>query len=259
MTAPLLEADSVTSGYGTRPVVRGVSFALGAGESLAVVGPNAAGKSTLLRALAGASRLLGGRVNLSGVSLADIPARDRARRLALVPQSARWDLDFTVREMVALGRAPYTDGWGLERPGDQRAIDEALSAVDLVDVARRFYSELSGGERQRVLIARALAQAAAVLLFDEPTAHLDLGHQLLVMDHVHAHVAGGGAAVVVLHDLAMAARLQRVAVLDGGLLVALGAPLEVLTPERLRRTWGIDAELVPHAAGPSLVLRGRAR
>ena len=255
---PLLEARAVSAGYGGGEVVHELSFALHAGETLAVVGPNAAGKSTLLHALVGSLPLHAGEVLLSGRPIGSLPSRERARQLAVVPQSARFDLDFTVREMVAFGRAPHAGAWGLESSKDVAAIERALDDSDLRPLSSRPFAELSGGERQRVLIARAFAQGAPLLLFDEPTAHLDLGHQLLVVEHVQEHASRGGAALVILHELSLAARLSRVAVLDQGKLVALGSPVEVLTRARLAATWGIDGELRVDEEGPALIVRGRA-
>jgi iron complex transport system ATP-binding protein len=254
---PLLACRSLHAGYGARPIIRDVTLALAAGESLALVGPNAAGKSTLLRALAGSLPPQRGEVLLSGTTIAGLPARERALQLALVPQAAREDLDFTVREMVAIGRAPRSGPWGLETAADRAAITRALEAADLGALASRPFRALSGGERQRTLFARALAQEAHLWLLDEPTAHLDLSHQLLLLERVSAHVAGGGAVLWVLHDLTLAARLDRVAVLEQGQLVADGAPAQVLTPARLAATWGVRGALEGGPGAWTLRLDGR--
>ena len=256
MTA-LLSCERLSAGYGTRAVVEDVTLAVHAGEAVGVVGPNAAGKSTLLRALCGSTPLLAGSVLLGGRPLSSLRGPERARLVAVVPQSSRLDLDFTVREMVAFGRSARAGAWMLETKDDRAAIDRALVDADVAHVADRLFSLLSGGERQRVLVGRALAQEAPLLLLDEPTAHLDLGHQLLVVETVRRHVTAGGGAVVVLHDLALAARLDRLAVLDHGRLVAFGPPAEVLTPDRLRDTWGVRGRLESRDGGPSFVLEGR--
>jgi iron complex transport system ATP-binding protein len=259
MTTTLLEARGLSAGYGPRPVVVDVDFVIRAGELAAIVGPNAAGKSTLLHALAGALPASRGEVLLGGASIRSLPARERARRLALVPQSARWDVGFTVREMVALGRSPRAGAWSLESPEDRAAIERALADADVAHLSARTFAELSGGERQRVLFARSLAQAAPLVLLDEPTAHLDLGHQQLVLERMHAQARAGGAAVLVLHDLSLAARADRVVVLDRGRVVADGPPLEVLTAARLAATWNVTGALVGGAQGPALVVSGRTR
>jgi iron complex transport system ATP-binding protein len=253
---PLLEVQTLTVAYGQRPVLRDVSFRLMPGEAVAVVGPNAAGKSTLVQALAGALTPTSGDVWLSGAPMASLSGAERSRRLALVPQSARWDLPFTAREVVAMARASRAKGWSFESAEDRDAIDRALDAGDVRAMEHRLFAELSGGERQRVLVARALAQEAPLVLFDEPTAHLDLGHQLDLLERICAHAVGGGATLVVLHDLAMAARFARVLILDKGRLVGDGAPLTVLTPWRLRETWGVNGRLEDAGRGAALVVDG---
>jgi iron complex transport system ATP-binding protein len=258
MTPLLLEARGAQAGYGADPAVSDVDLELPAGELVAVVGPNAAGKSTLVHLLAGALPARRGEVRLQGRRLSDWPARERAQRLALVPQSSRQDVAFTVRQLVSMGRAPHVGPWSQEQPADREHIDRALEVTDLAHLAERSLAELSGGERQRVLLARALAQAAPVLLLDEPVAHLDLGHQQLVLERLAAHASTGGAALVVLHDLSLAARLHRIVVVERGRIVATGSPGEVLTPGRLASIWGIDGELAPGPHGASLVVRGRA-
>jgi iron complex transport system ATP-binding protein len=255
----LLEARDVSAGYGDRPVIQGVSLALQPGRTTGVVGPNAAGKSTLFRALVGLLPPSSGEVLLDGQPVMSLPARQRAIQVALVPQSVRYDLDFSVREMVAMGRAPHAEGWGIETAEDREAIEAALSALELESLRTRSFAELSGGERQRVLVARAVAQQAKVLLLDEPTAHLDLSHQLLVMEQIDAHRRRGGAALVVLHDLALAMRLDEVVVLGEGRVVAAGPPGAVLTRERLAQTWGIDATLEERDGVWALAMKGRTR
>lgn len=257
MSAALLESIGLHAGYGTRDVIRDVSLSLKPGDAMALVGPNAAGKSTLVRALTGQLTPTRGEVRIDGRSLSLVSARDRARRLALVPQATRFDLDFTVREMVALGRSPHVGAWGRESTKDAEIVDAALCDADVSHLANRTWALLSGGERQRVLLARALAQQAPVLLLDEPTANLDPGHQLLVIDRVLQHAERGGAALVVLHDLALAARLHRVAVLHDGRFVTCASPAEALIEQRIRDVWGVDGALEWRDGMPSVVLRGR--
>lgn len=254
---PLLDVDGVSAGYTSRSVVENVSFQLQSGQTLAVVGPNAAGKSSLLRALTGALSFSHGEVRVAGESLRRLTSKQRARTFALVPQSARFDLDFTVWEMVSFGRAAHAEAWGLASQADRAAVEAALARADVSHLAKRAFSELSGGERQRVLLARALAQEARILLLDEPTAQLDLGHQLLVIDQVQAHAATGGAAIVVLHDLTLASKLDLMAVIESGHLVAFGAPAQVLTSQRLQDTWGVRGRLETSEEGLVLRLSGR--
>jgi len=227
-----------------------VSLSIAAGECVAIVGPNGAGKSTLLAALLGALPPIEGAVLLDGLPLASLPGDVRARRLALVPQSARAELPFRVRELVALGRAAIGH--------DERVVSEAMARMELEPLADRRWTALSGGERQRVLMARALAQEAAVLLLDEPTAHQDPRQQLLVLEQVRAHASAGGAAVVVLHDLSLAGRLDRVVLLREGGLVADGPPALALAPHRLREVFGVEGRLEQPGPLASLRLERRA-
>jgi len=253
----MLETRAISGGYDDRIVFSEVSFALGGGEVAGLLGPNAAGKSTLLRVLSGERAASSGEVRVDGRPVGAWTPAERASRLALVPQSVRDDLDFTAAELVSFARARLGNAWGLPSAADRAVISQALSDADASAVADRPFRELSGGERQRVLFARAIAQEAAVWLLDEPTAHLDLSHQWLVWERVRAHASSGGAVLWVLHDLSIAARLPRVLVLDQGRLVADGAPRDVLTPQLLAKVWRVDADWVD-GAPPLLRVRGRA-
>jgi iron complex transport system ATP-binding protein len=255
MTA--LEWRNVTADFGGPPVVSDVTLALPRAATMALVGPNAAGKSTLLQVSTGALMPTSGEVLLGGERLSTMAAKRRATQLALVPQSARWDLDFTVRQMVELGRAPHRSGWSVSSSRDRVAVEEAMAQTDVTPLAERPFATLSGGERQRVLLARALAQEAPVLLLDEPTAHLDLSHQLLVWEVARRHAAAGGAVLAVLHDLTLAARFDLVALLDRGRLVTAGRPAEVLTPARLAQVWRVTGRWVGDEDARMLRLEGR--
>lgn len=232
---PVLEARDLAFAYGARDVLAEVRLAVAPGEVLAVVGPNGSGKSTLLRLLAGVLAPRRGEVRLAGRPLAAWPRRERARRLALVPQEPRLDFPFTVLETALMGRAPHLRALGFPGPADLAAAREALAALDVLDLAPRRIDTLSGGERQRVFLARALAQAPAVLLLDEPTAHLDLRHQRTLAELLRARAGTAGlAAVIVLHDLTLAAAVcDRVLVLARGRPAACGSPATVYRPELL--------------------------
>ena len=248
MTATLLAAESLTLGYGRREVLRDVSIELIPGELLAVIGPNGAGKTTLLRALTRLEKPSAGRVVLDGRDIGATPARQAARRIAFVPQVADWGWAATVRESVALGRAPHA-GW--LRPlsaNDKIVVENALTRLDLMDKASRRIDTLSGGEQQRVRLARALAQSPGVLLLDEPTTHLDPRFQADLLQLVRdAAQEQGIAAAVTLHDLNLVGPwADRVALLKQGEILAIGKPGEVLTPERLGRLYDIPLAVGPH-------------
>jgi iron complex transport system ATP-binding protein len=230
----LLEASGLELGYGDRTVLRGVDFSLTAGEVVAIVGPNGAGKSTLLHALLGLVPKASGVVTLEGRALETLKRSEIARKVAFVAQDTRMDFAFTVRELVAMGRTPHLGRFQPERAVDTAAVDHALDVTETRPFENRIASELSGGERQRVHLARAIAQTTDILLLDEPTASLDLEHQLEVLDLIRRLAASGKAAAVALHDLSLAARVaDRVVVVADGRIVASGPPDLVITDELL--------------------------
>ncbi len=232
-----------------REVLAGVTFSVAAGEAVALVGPNGAGKTTLLRALAGLVPHTGS-LRLDGWPVRRIDARARARRVALVRQQTALGVDFTVREVVAMGRAPHVDWAGRLGPADRTAVDAALVATDLTGFADRSVRRLSGGEQQRVNLAQALAQDTPALLLDEPTAHLDVRHQLDLLARARALADSGRTVVAALHDLERAAAFAgRVLVLDRGRLVADGPPAAVFTEALLGAVFGVRAVPEPTPAG----------
>ncbi|HEY8656576.1 MAG TPA: ABC transporter ATP-binding protein [Candidatus Limnocylindria bacterium] len=234
-----LVARAVVAGYGTRRVLRGVDLDLRPGALTALVGPNGAGKSTLLRTLAGILRPAAGSVRIDGRDVATIPRRELAGRIAVVPQSFDTLFPFTVREIVSLGRSARLSLF--DRPGaaDARAIERALDELDLLPLAGRRLDSLSGGERQRAVLAMALAQESDVLLLDEPTVHLDPGHQRSTVLLVRALARARGLVLVtVLHDLNLAALADRIVALVDGAVGADGSPDAVLASEPVERIFG---------------------
>jgi iron-siderophore transport system ATP-binding protein len=242
----VIRAERLTVAYRGRPALTDVDLTIAAGERLALVGPNGAGKSTLLRALAGLLEPATGSVELGGSPLRDLDRWAIARRLAVVPQLPQLPFATTVEEVVALGRLPHEHPIRGLRPADRAAIAGAIDRVGVGHLLGRDARELSLGERQLVLLALAVAQAAPVLALDEPTVHLDLRHQVEVMELlVDLNQRDGTTIVAVLHDIGLAAHFfPRVAVLDHGRLVADGAPAEALSPERIRDVFGVDPALV---------------
>ena len=241
---PALELARVSATYGPAAHARDaalvdIDLAVAPGEVVAVVGPNGAGKSTLLRVLAGTLAPERGVARLFGVHLHERDRRDVARDVAFVAQSEEVRFAFSVRQVVMMGRAPHQDGWMHPSSGDDRIVDEVLRRHDLGAIAHRPAYELSGGEKKRVAIARAFAQTPRVLLLDEPTAFLDVRHQVGLMDEMRDTVRTAGTTVVlVTHDLQLAAaHAGRVVLLKVGRLVADGTVDEVLTPSRLEETF----------------------
>ncbi len=246
---PVLTARDLSIRLGARTVLSDVAFEVTDGERIALVGANGAGKTTLLRAITGLIPH-GGFLTLRGRPVSAWPARERAREVALVRQQADLAVDFTAEEIVGLGRTPHLGWTQALRPQDHARVVEALDALDLAAMADRPVTQLSGGEQQRVLLAQALAQDAPLLLLDEPTAHLDVRHQLDLLARVRALADDGRTVVAALHDLELAARFaDRLWVLADGRLAADGPPADVLTPALLRRAFGVDAEVEPEPDG----------
>ena len=236
--------DLELDGISVDGIVHGISLSVGTGEVVGVVGPNGSGKSTTLRCVYRALRPSGGAVLLDGRDLLSLPLKESARRLAALTQDGHVEFDFTVTEVVAMGRLPHKGAFDRDTERDHELVADSLRRVDAAHLADRSFLTLSGGERQRVLIARALVQEPDVLVLDEPTNHLDVRHQLDVL----ALVRGLGLTVLtVLHDLNLAAAYcDRIHVLDGGRVVAGGKPADVLTPDLVEAVFGVRAHLVPH-------------
>jgi iron complex transport system ATP-binding protein len=253
---PIVEVLEARHAYGSRVAVDGVSFAAREGEFVGLLGPNGAGKSTLIRLVAGLLAPSSGTVRLAGLDPHAAPRRQVARLCALVPQEPRLDWPFTVREVVMMGRSAHQGLLGMAGRDDLGAVEGALSACDLLHLAGRRVDALSGGERRRVFFARALAQEPRVLLLDEPTAFLDLAHQVAAMEMARLAARGGLCVVAVLHDLNLAAAAcDRLVALRDGRVAASGAPAEVLTEERVREVWGVPVwRGVNGATGATVVL-----
>lgn len=255
MTAvePILAARDVTIAYGNRRVVTEATLEIAGGERVALVGPNGAGKSSLLRAMTGVLRPGSGEVRLCGAPIGTVERSAVARTIAVVPELIQLPFEMPVHEVVALGRLPHEPPFTGLRPADRRAVAGAMDRVGIANLGHRDVRELSMGERQLVFIAVAVAQAAPILVLDEPTAHLDIRHQVDVMELlVDLNRRDGTTVVAVLHDLALAAHFfPRIVVLNEGRIVADGAPAATLGPDRIRSVFGVDPALVRLPVGAS--------
>lgn len=252
----VLAAEGITLEYDTARVLDDVSLTITAGEVLALVGPNGAGKSSLLAVTSGDLKPTRGRVLLHDRPLSGWSHVDLSVRRAVMLQQTNVAFSFTVRDVVAMGRAPWART--AAEDDDMTIIDRAIAAADVAHLADRSVPTLSGGELARVAFARVLAQQTDIMLLDEPTASLDLHHQELVMGLVRERAAAGVAAVVVVHDLDLAAAYaDRVAVLAGGRLVALGPPAEVLTSELVSDVYGHPVEVLAHPRTGALLILPR--
>lgn len=236
-----------------RALVDRLNIDVEAGRIVGLVGPNGSGKSTALRCVYRALRPTSGAVLLDGTDLASLKLRDSARSIAALTQESRTEVDFTVEELVALGRAPHARGNHPLTARERALCRESMERLDVAHLADRSVLTLSGGERQRVLVARALVQEPRVLVLDEPTNHLDVRHQVELLSFLR----GSGLTVLTaLHDLNLAAAAcDRIAVLSAGSLVSTGDPAEVLTPELVRKVFGVDVTVVhhPRTGAPHLI------
>lgn len=244
----MLDLQNLSAGYGKADVLHDVSLTLAPGHIAAVIGPNGCGKSTLLRCAAGLLTPSSGSVRIDGHDIFALSARDRARRIALLPQRFEGGVELQAHDMVMLGRTPFLGPYGAPSKKDESIVAEALDAVEASEFAARPMNELSGGEAQRVMLARALAQQAPVLLLDEPTSNLDLRFQLEVLSLVKklAHDRGL-CAVLVLHHLNLAAQIaDTMLLLNEGRPVATGTPAEVMTESNLTAVFRVPLDVTPH-------------
>lgn len=261
MTETVLQIEGLTAGYGAEAVIEGMDLALPRGKITAIIGANACGKSTLLRAMSRLLRPEAGQVLLDGAPVHAMPPRTLARRLGLLPQSPIAPEGITVLDLVSRGRHPHQGLFGRWTAGDEAAVAEALEMTGTADLAERLVEDLSGGQRQRVWIAMALAQQTDVLLLDEPTTYLDINHQVEVLDLLtDLNRARGTTVVMVLHDLNLAARYADMLVaMAGGQVVGAGSPAEILTEAMLAEVFGLTARVLPDpvAGTPMMVPIGR--
>ncbi len=261
----MLQVDNVSFAFDRRPggalVLDDVSLEVPAGSIVALLGPNGSGKTTLLRVLAGLLAPQAGRVRLGGRDVRTLSRRELARRLAVVPQDTHAAFDFSVLDLVLMGRYPHLGTFELEGADDVAIARDALAATGTAGLEDRRFSTLSGGEKQRVVIAAALAQAAGVLLLDEPTASLDLGFQIEIAALLGRLNAERGVTIVVsTHDLNLAASLARdVVLLQRGRVLARGGLADVLTVDHIRALYGVDADVRFHAGAGHLTVVPIAR
>jgi len=243
-----LELQQVSAGYNSTPVVAEISFAVSDGQFVGLVGPNGSGKSTVVRVMSRVLRPWAGRVILDDRNLYQLSARQAARRIAVVPQDSGYYFDYTVLEIVLMGRSPHLGRFALEGTRDYAAAEKAMRLTGITHLAARPVTATSGGERQRVAIARSLAQQPRLLVLDEPTAHLDINHQIEVLDLVRAlNREQGVAVVVVMHDLNLAAQYcDHMLLLHQGRLLADGSPQQVITAQRVRQAYGAEVTVKSH-------------
>ncbi len=255
-----LAGKGLVVGYGGAPVLDGVDFAVPSGQFTVIVGPNACGKSTLLKTLARVLRPSSGQVELGGRAISSYSPKQVARQVALLPQSPQAPEGISVADLVARGRHPHQSllcQWSL---ADERAVQDALERAGVANLADRRVEELSGGQRQRVWIAMALAQDTPVLLLDEPTTYLDISHQVEVLELAAALQRQGRTVVAVLHELALAFRYAtHLVVMRQGAIVAQGPPREIVTEQLIEKVFDLPCQLLhdPQTGAPLVLPRPR--
>jgi iron complex transport system ATP-binding protein len=247
-----LDARQVTVALAGQHVVRDICLHIEAGEIVGLVGPNGSGKSTLLRTIYRVLRPIAGKIQLNADDVWKLSARERARRTGVVVQESLSEFEFTVREVVLMGRTPHKGILDRETSEDEQLVTQALKRVQMLAFSERSYTTLSGGEKQRVLVARALAQQPKLFILDEPTNHLDIQHQLELLELIRSL---GMTTLLTVHDLNLAATYcQRLYLLSHGQIVAEGRPEEALTPEMIRQVFKVGAVAGRHPLTGSLQL-----
>ncbi len=245
----LLESKGISFGYGGTPVLKNVSFAVNAGDFVALLGPNGSGKTTLLKTLLGIYNPFEGEVFLDGKPILSYGAKERAKKIGYVSQEPTFSFPLTVEELVSLGRYAYSNGFK-ETPEDNRAVQEALRMTGSFPLKDKRFTSLSGGERQKALIARVLAQTSHLLLMDEPTSHLDIYFQLQILEALKNICRQQHLGIIaVLHDLNLISLFaDKVLVLKAGERVAFGNVQDVVTEQVLADTFGVDVTVRKEAA-----------
>ena len=259
--AARLTAERVSGGYDRTTVLRGVDVRIPDGAFTAIIGPNACGKSTLLRMIARLLRPTSGTVRLDGVDIRDYRVKRFAREIGLLPQTPIAPEGITVSELIARGRHPHQSVLAQWSTDDEAAVERAMRDTGVTDLAARHIDELSGGQRQRVWIAMTLAQETPILLLDEPTTYLDIAHQLEVLELVVRLRDSGRTVVAVLHDLNQAARYaDHLVALRDGEVVSQGAPRELITADTVERVFGLVSRVIldPDTGTPIVLPRAQA-
>ncbi|MGI6609829.1 MAG: heme ABC transporter ATP-binding protein [Limnochordia bacterium] len=243
----IIQVGEITFGYNSHPVLTDVNFALHAGEIVGIVGPNGSGKSTLLGVISRALLPASGSVWVFGTPIQRLPRRDLARLMSVVRQQENVAFDFTVREVVTMGRSPYVGRLGRESPSDLEVVNAAMRIAEVEHLAARRVSELSGGEFQRVILARTLAQDTPVILLDEPTGSLDLKYQVQTLGLLQQLAKEGRSIIITMHDLTLAAQYcDRLLLLHEGRIRAAGTPAQILTPPLLEEVYELATVVIKH-------------
>lgn len=240
----MIEVDDLTFGFTDEAVLDGVSLSVETGELVGLIGPNGAGKTTLMRLVSGVLEPASGSITLDGDVVSTLSPEAISRRVAVVPQQTELSFDFSIRDVIEMGRHPYQGRFERLRPADREMVSVAMDLTDTAHLADRPFSAISGGERKRVLIARAIAQDTPALLVDEPTASLDINHQVAVFELLRERLTEDTGILAAVHDLNHAARYcDRLVLLADGGVQAVGDPATVLDPDLLQSAYGIETTI----------------
>lgn len=260
-TTPSFKSNNIVAGYDNKVIINGIDLVIPSNKISVIIGANACGKSTLLKTMARLIKPVSGEIVLDGKKISEIPSKQLARVLGLLPQSPVVPEGIAVADLVGRGRFPYQTffkGWGKK---DYEAVEEALEIMGITDLANRSVDELSGGQRQRVWIAMALAQQTDILLLDEPTTFLDITYQIEILDLLtDLNQKRGTTIVMVLHDINLSARYaDYIFALHKGNLISEGTPSEVITEELIKQVFGLNCAVIkdPVSDSPFIVPKGR--
>lgn len=254
----IIEINNIDFSYNAKNILQDISFSLQQGEFLGIIGPNGAGKSTVLRLICGILKPNRGSITISNEPLLDIEPTQLAKKMAFVPQETHFALNFTVEDIVMMGRYPYLKAFQKENKLDYEARDHALKYVNLHILRKRMINSLSSGERQRAVLARALAQEPTILILDEPTSHLDLHHQYAIMELLKKLNKEGMSIVVVNHDLNLASLYcERLILMHQGKVFEQGTPSEIINEKTLKSVYLTDVQVIkhPHKDVPHILLK----
>ncbi|MGM0397115.1 MAG: heme ABC transporter ATP-binding protein [Bacillota bacterium] len=238
-----IKAKNIVFSYSAAPVIRDVSFVTAKGEFISILGPNGSGKSTLLKTLNGLYIPESGQIELLGKGLVEYKRKEIAKKVSLVPQDTSLEFEFTVEEVVGMGRHPFKSRFEKEDDSDRQLVYEAMDMTNTFDIRDRLITEISGGERQRVFIAKALAQNTEIILLDEPTSHLDINHQIDILNLLRKMNQEKGITIIlVIHDINLATRYSdRIILLKKGSIISQGTPEDVITVENIQQAYGLKA------------------
>lgn len=258
-----LSLNRVSFSYSDTPVLHHIDLVVEKGEMVALLGPNGSGKTTLIKLMSGVLKPSEGEINLDGSGLSRMKRREVAQRVAVVPQQFNMPFAFTLREVVLLGRTPFLRAFSDEGKRDHQVVKQAIALIGIDELKERFFNELSGGERQKAILAMALAQEPKLLLLDEPTAHLDINHQVEILDLVKSLNREQGITVIgAMHDLNMAALyFDRLVLLKQGRIFADGTPEKVLTEETIKEVFSASVQVTQHpvTGSPHITITPSAR